>query len=131
MDASSRADSTGTPSRVPTFAPGHHQQSSAPMHPLSPRLESLRVSNEERTVAWRVDAFDGADLQWDPLLVCVAGYILTAVGRVHQLFGALEAIHLAAIAASLAIVLYLSDRGKERQSNAVPLSTVRIVGLCV
>jgi O-antigen ligase len=70
-------------------------------------------------------------LQWDPLLVCVAAYILTAVGRVHQLFGALEAIHLAAIAGLLAIVLYLIDRRKERQLKAVPLSTIRIVGLLI
>jgi O-antigen ligase len=93
--------------------------------------ESVHVSDEAGTIAWRAAAFDRADVPWDPLLVCVAGYILTAVGRVHQLFGVPEAIHLAAIAAWLAIVLYLVDRREERQSSAVPLSTIRIVGLLI
>jgi O-antigen ligase len=131
MDAGSLADPAGTTGRVPAFAPGRHQNWSAPMHSPGPRLESLRVPDDESTVAQREGTLDGADLPWDPLLLCVAGYILTAVGRVHQLFGALEAIHLAAIAATLAIVLYVIDRGKERQASAVPLSTVRIVGLLI
>jgi hypothetical protein len=41
--------------------------------------------------------------RWDPLLVCVAGYILTAVARVHQLFATLELFHVAAITGLLAI----------------------------
>ena len=30
-----------------------------------------------------------ADATWDPLMICIAGYILVAVGRVHQLFPAI------------------------------------------
>ena len=36
----------------------------------------------------RVQAADAADARWDLLLVCVSAYILTAVGRVHELFPA-------------------------------------------
>src|SRR5688572_13947020 len=32
------------------------------------------------------------DARWDLLLVCVAGYILIAVGRVHQLFPVLDSL---------------------------------------
>ena len=46
---------------------------------------------------------------WDPLILSVALYILTAVGRIHQLFGALEPLHLAALAGVLAIGLYVIE----------------------
>jgi O-antigen ligase len=55
------------------------------------------------------------DLKWDLLLVCVAGYILTAVGRVHQLFPILEVFRPAILTGAVAIVLYLLDRHEERQ----------------
>jgi len=54
---------------------------------------------------------DGPDLKWDLLLVCLAGYILTAVGRIHQLFPALELLRPAIVTGALAMVLYLLDRG--------------------
>jgi putative inorganic carbon (HCO3(-)) transporter len=65
--------------------------------------------------------------KWDPLLVCVAGYILTAVARVHQLFAPLEAIHVAVITALLAIGLYLFDRREERQTRSVLVPTTRLI----
>jgi len=74
-------------------------------------------------------ALDGATLKWDALLVCVAGYILTAVGRIHQLFGALEAIHAAAIAGLLAVVLWLIDRRHERKSRVLRGATIPLAGL--
>jgi O-antigen ligase len=74
-------------------------------------------------------ALDHATLKWDALLVCVAGYILTSVGRIHQLFGALAAIHLAAIAGLLAVVLWLIDRRHERQSRLLRGATTRLAGL--
>jgi O-antigen ligase len=77
------------------------------------------------------DAVDRDAVRWDPLLVCVAGYILTAVGRIHQLFGALEAVHLAAVTGLLAIVLYFLDDREERRAGAVPRVTVRLAGLLV
>src|SRR3954468_3257380 len=60
---------------------------------------------------------------WDPLLLSVALYILTAVGRIHQLFGALEALHLAALAGMLAIGLYAFDGNAERRAGAIRGST--------
>jgi putative inorganic carbon (HCO3(-)) transporter len=65
--------------------------------------------------------------KWDPLLVCVAGYILTAVARVHQLFAPLEAIHVAVITAMLAIGLYLFDTHEERQTRSVLVPTTRLI----
>jgi putative inorganic carbon (HCO3(-)) transporter len=60
---------------------------------------------------------------WDPLLLSVALYILTAVGRIHQLFGALEALHLAALAGMLAIGLYAFDGNAGRRAGAIRGST--------
>ena len=74
------------------------------------------------------DAVDRDAARWDPLLVCVAGYILTAVGRIHQLFGALEAIHLAAVTGLLAIVLYLVDDRDERRADGVPRAALKLAG---
>jgi O-antigen ligase len=56
-----------------------------------------------------------ADRKWDLLLVCVAGYILTAVGRVHQLFPILEAFRPAILTGLLAIALFLVDRREARR----------------
>jgi O-antigen ligase len=72
---------------------------------------------------------DRTDATWDALLVCVAGYILTSVGRIHQLFGALGAIHLAAITGLLAIVLWLMDPRAPRQSRTVRCATTGLAGL--
>jgi O-antigen ligase len=74
-------------------------------------------------------ALDRITLKWDALLVCVAAYILTSVGRIHQLFGMLEAIHLAAITGVLAVVLWLMDRRQERQARMVRGATTRLAGL--
>ena len=77
------------------------------------------------------DAADRDSTGWDPLLVCVAGYFLTAVGRTHLLFGALEAIHLAAVTGLLAIGLYVVDDRAERQAKLVPSTTVTLAGVLV
>jgi O-antigen ligase len=58
-----------------------------------------------------------SDLEWDLLLACVAGYLLTAVGRVHQLFSVLEVLRPAVVTGLLAITLYLFDRREDRQSR--------------
>jgi len=49
------------------------------------------------------------DRRWDPLLICLAVYVLTAVGRVHQLFVFLAPLHLILLSAGLAICLYIAD----------------------
>ena len=53
----------------------------------------------------RSDAQTGT--KWDLLLICIAGYVLTAVGRVHQLFPALELLRPAILTGLFAIVLIL------------------------
>jgi O-antigen ligase len=60
---------------------------------------------------------------WDPLILSTALYVITAVGRLHQLFGALEVLHLAAVAGVLAIGLYTIDGSDERRAGAVRGST--------
>jgi probable O-glycosylation ligase (exosortase A-associated) len=65
---------------------------------------------------------------WDLLLVCLAGYEMTVVGRVHQLFGFLEPLHLTLLSAGLAIALYAHAGGRERRlTYALRLRTTRIV----
>jgi O-antigen ligase len=49
------------------------------------------------------------------LLFCVAGYILMAVGRVHQLFPQLQALRPALVFGFLAVALYLMDGRRSRQ----------------
>lgn len=61
--------------------------------------------------------------RWDPLLISVAGYILTAVGRIHQLFGLLELLHLAIVTGVLAIALYVLDGRDDRRGYLVFAST--------
>jgi len=58
-----------------------------------------------------------ADLKWDWPLACVAGYTLTVVGRVHQLFPGLELLRPGLLTGILAIALYLLDRSEERRSR--------------
>ena len=63
------------------------------------------------------DEDDRADL----LLICVAGYILAAVGRVHQLFGALEFLRPAILTGLAALALYALDRHPARRLSHVRL----------
>jgi O-antigen ligase len=88
---------------------------------------------DDRFRGWlRIEPVAGlSEERWDPLLICVAGYILTAVGRLHQLFGALEAIHLAAIAGALTVVIYLANTREVRRPGAVRCLTTNLVGLLV
>jgi len=65
------------------------------------------------------------DAKWDLLLVSVAGYILTAVGRVHQLFPVLEVVHPALVAGLLAAGGYLIDRRQDRRSKALWVATTK------
>jgi O-antigen ligase len=52
---------------------------------------------------------------WDLLLACVAVYVATAVGRVHQLFPVLLPLRPALVAAALAIGLYLLQQSGARR----------------
>jgi O-antigen ligase len=88
---------------------------------------------DARARAWERMALPAipANDAWDPLLACVAGYILTAVGRLHQLFGVLEAIHLAAVTGALTVVLYLLDSHDARRPAAVRCLTTALAGTLI
>src|SRR5687768_729087 len=64
---------------------------------------------------WRVQAANASpavarvDLKWDLLLLCTAAYLLTAVGRIHQLFPVLALLRPATLAGLVALALYFSD----------------------
>jgi probable O-glycosylation ligase (exosortase A-associated) len=57
----------------------------------------------------------------------LAGHILTAVGRVHQLFPVVGALRPAILTGLLAMALYLFDRQDERQPRRVLLPTTKLV----
>src|SRR6185437_1973753 len=68
------------------------------------------------------------DRHWDLLIVCLTGYVLTVVGRVHQLFSVLEPFRLALLTAGLGIVLYLLDGSRARRLGPIlRLRTTRCV----
>lgn len=49
------------------------------------------------------------DREWDPVLICTAGYVLTVVGRVHDLFPALNVVRPAIVTGLLSILLVALD----------------------
>jgi probable O-glycosylation ligase (exosortase A-associated) len=65
------------------------------------------------------------DASWDLLLVCVAGYMFIAVGRVHQLFPQLQALHPAILTGLGAIGLYVIDRRDSRRLDRLWVPTTR------
>jgi len=65
------------------------------------------------------------DLEWDGLLLCVAGYILTSVARVHQLFPILEPLRPAIVTGTLAIVILLFDQQDRRRLVHVLAATTK------
>lgn len=67
------------------------------------------------------------DAKWDLLLVCVAGYILTAVGRIHQLFPALEIVRPAVLCGLLAIILFILDGRSTRTLRYLAATPTRSV----
>ena len=68
------------------------------------------------------------DRHWNFLMACLAVYVLTAVGRVHQLFGVLELLHLTLLSAAAATgYLLLSDRGIRRTRPILRSFTTRAV----
>ena len=62
---------------------------------------------------------------WDLLLLSLAGFILTSVARVHQLFPALEVIRPVAVTGVLAIGLSLVDRVSARRISAFRIPATR------
>ncbi len=70
-----------------------------------------------------VDA--ASDLKWDALLLCIAGYILTSVGRVHQLFGFLELLRPGILTGLLATVIFIFDPLAERSARHLAVPTTK------
>jgi len=70
-----------------------------------------------------VRAPQSAQTTWDLLLICVAAYILMAVGRVHQLYPVLEILRPAAVFGFGAVVLYLLDGRRSRQLHRLWVPT--------
>jgi putative inorganic carbon (hco3(-)) transporter len=68
------------------------------------------------------------EVRADLLVVCLAGYILTAVGRVHQLFPALEVLRPAILTGLFAIALYALDRDPVRRLSHVLLPPMKWMG---
>ena len=69
---------------------------------------------------------------WDLLLVCVAVYIATSIGRVHQLFPILLPLKPALLSAVMAIGLFVLDKGRQRRLALVrSRSTTCLLGLLV
>jgi O-antigen ligase len=56
-------------------------------------------------------------------MICIAGYVMVAVGRVHQLFPIIGAVRPAALMGALAIVLFLSDGRDIRRMRRVQVPT--------
>src|SRR5262245_28500985 len=101
-------------------------------HPASPSLGALNITTFEELGAADVasgepDAELAVDFAWDPLLIAVAGYLLTAVGRVHQLFPVLETLHPATLTALAALVALALDRSGERHLRDVFFGPTRYI----
>ena len=72
------------------------------------------------------------DATWDALLVFVALFVATAVGRVHQLFPVLAAARLTLVSAVLALGLYVVVQEGPRRIGLIasPTTTALLAFLC-
>ncbi len=81
---------------------------------------------------WQPAVPTTADRTWDPLLTCIAAYILFAVGRVHELFPALLALKPTLLTGAIAILLFWMDRRAERRAAPLFITPTRIlIAFCV
>ena len=97
-----------------------HSHSAAASFGQSPSAGAVAVAPP-----LRVRAMVRPDARWDPLLLCLAGYILVAVGRVHQVFPALDAIRPVTLTGLFAIALYVIDQRADRRLSVVSGGTSR------
>ena len=72
------------------------------------------------------------DREWDPLLACTAGFVLTAVGRVHELFPALNVVRPAMTTGLLSILLlFAASQGIRRWSAISTGTTTWLIALLI
>src|SRR5205809_858560 len=71
------------------------------------------------------------DRRWDLLLACIAGYMLTAVGRIHQLFPVLDMLRPAFATGLAALYLYYKDRSSARRTTALEMTTKCLLAVLV
>jgi probable O-glycosylation ligase (exosortase A-associated) len=73
------------------------------------------------------------DPPWDLLLIALAAYVLTAVGRIHQLFGFLMPLRLLLLSSALAIGCYVATGHRARRLAPVlrDPTTRCVLGLAV
>src|SRR5688572_5065492 len=93
---------------------------SFPEWPAGPDARPSAADESSAGDGWRVAIREAS--RWDPLLMCVAGYLLMSVGRVHQLFS-LEAFRPASLTGGLALLLFWLDRHHQRRLQHVCLPT--------
>src|SRR5882672_7280822 len=92
--------------------------------------ELVRATSEVSTVAVAVS--DTRTQPWDLLLVCVAVYLASAIGRVHQLFPILNLFRPALLATVLAVGVYLLQQsGRRRIGLLRSPTTTWLFGLLV
>jgi O-antigen ligase len=98
---------------------------SPPLSAVGHMTPTAEAVSQPRSRAVAAVATRVQDLRWDPLLFCVAAYILVAVGRVHQLFPAIGAVRPAILMGSIAIVLLFADAHHIRRLRWVLVPTTR------
>jgi O-antigen ligase len=75
--------------------------------------------------AWSTVSAGRKGRGWDLLLLCLSGFILTSVGRIHQLFPALAVFRPVTVMGILAIGLCLLDRVPPRRIHALQIPATR------
>lgn len=91
-----------------------------------PLLEPSRGVQAPRP-AGRAAQPSASDRSWDLLLVATAGYMLTAVGRIHQLIPGLEMLQPALLTAVIASGLSLSDTSALRRWHHLLVPTTKAI----
>jgi putative inorganic carbon (HCO3(-)) transporter len=90
-----------------------------------------RTAAPARAWQWRPSVepapAEEADRRWDVLLLCIAGYLLTSVGRVHQLFPVLEYLRPGMLTGGLGLLIFLFGRPEAHRSRDVFVPTTKIL----
>jgi putative inorganic carbon (hco3(-)) transporter len=79
----------------------------------------LTTKRPAESTAWETDR------GWDLLLLCLSGFILTSVARIHQLFPALAVLRPVTLTGLLAVVLLLIDRVPRRRIGTLKIRATR------